>query len=70
MTWLPEVQELARRRELALRMGGPEGIARQHKNGKLTVRERMDRFVDPGSFQEFAGLTGDAAHLPAADVRV
>jgi acetyl-CoA carboxylase carboxyltransferase component len=62
MSWLPEVEELARRRELALRMGGPEGIARQHQNGKLTVRERLDRLADPGSFQEFAGLTGDGVY--------
>jgi acetyl-CoA carboxylase carboxyltransferase component len=56
--WSPEVEELALRRELAQRMGGPEGIARQHAQGKLTVRERIDALADPDSFREFMGLAG------------
>ena len=28
-------------------MGGEEGVARQHKHGKLTVRERIAGLVDP-----------------------
>jgi acetyl-CoA carboxylase carboxyltransferase component len=39
-------------RELEARLregGGPERIARQHKQGKLTARERVARLVDPGS---------------------
>ena len=39
-------------------MGGPEGVARQHKRGKLTVRERIALLGDPGSFQEIGGLAG------------
>ena len=27
---------------LRRRMGGPEGVARQHAQGRLTVRERID----------------------------
>ncbi len=37
-------------RELALRLrqgGGPERIQRQHEQGKLTARERIDRLRDP-----------------------
>ena len=37
-------------------MGGPERIERQHGQGKLTVRERLDLLFDPGSFTEFALL--------------
>jgi acetyl-CoA carboxylase carboxyltransferase component len=47
-------QELLRRRE-ALRQGqgqGPQAIERQHAKGKLTARERIDRLLDPGSFEE------------------
>ena len=33
MSWQPEVDEIARRRELAERMGGPEKVARQHAPG-------------------------------------
>src|SRR3546814_5588265 len=53
ISWEPELDELARRQEFALQMGGPEGIARQRERGKLTVRERIDAFADPGSFREF-----------------
>ncbi|MGE3074421.1 MAG: acyl-CoA carboxylase subunit beta [Dehalococcoidia bacterium] len=56
--WETELEELQRRRELVLRMGGEEGIARQHSQGKLTVRERLERFADPGSLREFMGLMG------------
>src|SRR4051812_32185690 len=58
MTWQPEMDELQRRLQLALQMGGPEGIARQHAQGKLTVRERIARLSDPGSLREFRSLVG------------
>jgi len=58
MSWLEEVDELGRRRALAERMGGDEGVARQRRNGKLTARERIDRLADPGSFREFMALRG------------
>ncbi len=32
--------------------GGPERIAKQHKSGKLTARERIAKLVDSASFQE------------------
>ncbi|MGC4000061.1 MAG: acyl-CoA carboxylase subunit beta [Anaeromyxobacter sp.] len=32
--------------------GGEERIARQHKDGKLTARERVEMFLDPGTFVE------------------
>jgi len=34
--------------------GGPKAIERQHANGRLTARERIERLVDPGSFFELA----------------
>jgi acetyl-CoA carboxylase carboxyltransferase component len=61
--WSPEVAEIARRRELAAQMGGEEGIARQHRNGKYTVRERIMKLFDPGTFRELGSLTGDAEYL-------
>ena len=36
----------------ALRGGGEERLARQHAAGKLTARERVDLFFDPGTFHE------------------
>ena len=62
MVWQPEIEELKHRRELAARMGGPEGIERQRRRGKLTVRERIDALADPGSFQEIGGLAGAATY--------
>jgi len=62
MTWQPEIDELERRKRLAEQMGGPEGIARQHKRGKLTVRERIALLVDPDSFREIGGLAGSGKY--------
>ena len=58
MTWEPELEELRRRHELARRMGGEERVARQHASGRLTVRERIERLLDPGSFHETGALAG------------
>src|SRR5579875_161534 len=60
--WEPEIREIASRRQLAARMGGDEAIARQHAAGKLTVRERIERLLDPGSFLEFGSLVGTAEY--------
>jgi propionyl-CoA carboxylase beta chain len=38
--------------EEAERGGGEDRIARQHEAGKLTARERIELFLDPGSFLE------------------
>ncbi|MFP6806311.1 MAG: carboxyl transferase domain-containing protein [Pseudomonadales bacterium] len=62
MSWKDEVSEIELRKSLALKMGGPEGIERQHKRGKLTVRERIDKLVDAESFSEFMGLIGNARY--------
>lgn len=56
--WSAEVAEIARRRELALAMGGPQRVQRQRAEGKLTARERIDALVDPGSFAEIGVLAG------------
>ncbi len=37
---------------LAEKGGGPERVKKQHEQGKLTARERIDAFLDPGSFVE------------------
>ena len=58
MTWEPELEELRRREALARQMGGEERIARQHASGRLTVRERIERLADPGTFHETGALAG------------
>ena len=62
MSWQPELDELRRREELARRMGGPERVERQHASGRLTVRERIERLLDPGSFHETGALAGRASY--------
>ncbi len=58
MSWLEEADEIARRRQAAQELGGPEGIARQHERGRLTVRERIDLLLDAGSFREQGPIAG------------
>src|SRR5690606_25105830 len=50
------LEELRRRRAIALGMGGPEKIARHHASGRLTVRERLEGLLDKGSFYEIGLL--------------
>ncbi len=45
--------ELERQAELG---GGPDRIARQHRDKKLTARERLELLLDPGSFVELDKL--------------
>ncbi|MBN8926637.1 MAG: methylmalonyl-CoA carboxyltransferase [Rhodospirillales bacterium 69-11] len=60
--WQPELDELAERQRIARQMGGPDRIARQHAAGRLTVRERIDRLLDPDSFQEIGSIAGKATY--------
>ncbi len=62
MGWEPELEELARRTELAQRLGGTEKVERHHAQGKLTVRERIDALLDAGTFHEVGALTGRATY--------
>jgi len=43
-------------------MGGAANVKRQHDAGRLTVRERIDCLLDPGSFHEIGALTGRATY--------
>jgi acetyl-CoA carboxylase carboxyltransferase component len=62
MSWQGEVDELRRQEQMARQMGGPERVARQHEKGRMTVRERIARLCDPGSFQEIGTLAGQAVY--------
>lgn len=54
--WKPLMAELAQRRQRALEAGGPDRIAREHRLGRSTARERIAKLTDPGSFLEFGML--------------
>ncbi len=62
MSWQSDIDELRRREELGRTMGGPEKIKRQHDGGKLTVRERIDALLDPGSLHEIGTIAGWAEY--------
>jgi propionyl-CoA carboxylase beta chain len=52
---VPPTDPIAKLEDLearALQGGGADRIERQHKQGKLTARERVDLLCDPGSFVE------------------
>ncbi|MGB3489598.1 MAG: carboxyl transferase domain-containing protein [Xanthobacteraceae bacterium] len=58
MTWQPELDDLARREDFARQMGGVDKVKRQRDQGRLNVRERIDKLVDDGSFHEMGAVSG------------
>ncbi len=64
----PKLQKLRDLRESARQGGGPERIDKQHQQGKLTARERIDLLLDTGSFRELdMFVTHRAADFGMAD---
>src|SRR5947209_741579 len=53
---MDRLQELQRRHAAAEEGGGAERRARQHKEGKLSARERIDLLLDEGTFEELDKL--------------
>src|SRR3954471_22020694 len=47
-----KLQEMKRRDQLAQEGGGKERRERQHKEGKMSARERIDFLLDEGTFEE------------------
>src|ERR671924_1101000 len=46
---LAQLQEL---REAAIHSASEKAVEKQHEKGKLTARERVQKLLDPGSFEE------------------
>ena len=68
-TRLRELTEDLQRLEAKLRLGGgPDKIDRQHQQGKLTARERIERLLDKDAYVQEIGLL--VADLEAAGVQV
>lgn len=57
-----QLEELRRRHAAAEQGGGEERRARQHKEGKLSARERVDLLLDEGTFTEMDKLVQHRAH--------
>ncbi len=68
MTWESELEELRRRQQLAHQLGGAERVKRHKDGGKLTVRERIDALLDPGSFREVGSIAGKADYDAAGNI--
>src|SRR3954468_19091464 len=62
MSWEPELEDLRRRGGRARRLGAAERVERQHASGRLTVRERIERLFDAGSFHETGALAGEGEY--------
>nr|MCW2727457.1 methylmalonyl-CoA carboxyltransferase [Aeromicrobium sp.] len=58
--WSDEIDEISRRREMAVLLGGADKISRQHEAGRSTVRERITALLDDGSFEEIGAMAGFA----------
>jgi acetyl-CoA carboxylase carboxyltransferase component len=62
LAWEQQLEELVRRHRLAEQMGGPEKIQRHRDNGRLPVRERIDKLLDPGTFRELGKFAGTGTY--------
>jgi len=60
MSWEKAVEDIEYIRGLGREMGGPERVERQHLGGRYTVRERIEKMVDAGSFIESGPMVGAA----------
>jgi acetyl-CoA/propionyl-CoA carboxylase carboxyl transferase subunit len=56
------IEELRERRAEARLGGGEDRIEAQHDRGKLTARERIEYFLDDGTFTEFDQLRTHRSH--------
>ena len=68
MPWEAAIEEMQKRREAVKQMGGRERIARHHDQGKFTIRERIDRLVDRGTFYEVGSLMGRGIYDENGDI--
>jgi acetyl-CoA carboxylase carboxyltransferase component len=67
-TWDREIAALRERQRLARELGGSEKVQIQRSKGKLTVRERIDRLLEPGSFREIGSIAGNALYGSEGDI--
>src|ERR1035438_7281992 len=60
-TYEEKLAQLHELREAALH-SSPEAEAKQHERGKYTARERVEKLLDPGSFQELDTFVRHRTH--------
>ena len=54
--------QLRHKLDEAVHAGSARAVEAQHKRGKLTARERVEAFLDPGTFVEFDELARHRSH--------
>ena len=64
-----KIEDLRQRKNEAYNAGSPRSVERQHEKGKMLARERIDYFLDPGSFQELDLLARHRAHAAGLEER-
>ena len=64
-----KIEDLRERKEAAYNAGSPRSVERQHEKGKMLARERIDYFLDPGSFNELDLLARHRAHAAGLEER-
>jgi acetyl-CoA carboxylase carboxyltransferase component len=56
-----KLKELSERRGKVVAGGGPKRVAAQHDKGKMTARERIEAFLDAGTFTEIDAFVENRA---------
>ena len=62
MPWEKALEDIDYITALGQEMGGAERIKRQHSGGRYTVRERVNKMLDKGSFVEYGPMIGAAEY--------
>ena len=63
------IAELEKRKDEARHAGSERSVERQHAKGKMLARERIEYFLDPGSFHELDLLARHRAHAAGLEER-
>ncbi|OIQ02316.1 MAG: methylmalonyl-CoA carboxyltransferase [Syntrophobacteraceae bacterium CG2_30_61_12] len=65
-----KIKDLREREAKIREMGGVNAVAKQHERGKMTARERLDYFFDPGTFREIDNFVKHRGTLFGVDKMV
>src|ERR1700716_262598 len=60
-TYAEKLEQLQELRDAALH-SAPQAVVKQHEKGKYTARERVEKLLDPGSFQELDTFVRHRTH--------
>ncbi len=61
-TFQEKADQLRELRDAAIHAASGKAVEKQHARGKLTARERIDKLLDPGSFQELDTFVRHRTH--------